>query len=511
MKSFGRSFSPAAVAGALVLLAAGPPPASAQVAGRVWSSGGQPGVLAPNAPAPNQSPRVGMPMRSGVVTGRSMGTFGPSLGYNPPVYNSPSFNPPSDSPPNFNQLNTNRNVFNFHPPAYGSLPVYNNGQGYEQRFYNNLPTNGEAPVFRRERPSGPAVNVPDPFEGMPSGGSRRVSGLSDYPFGSGSGAINREDIRPVRPSGSGGTHSDSGYFGGSGLHFPPGSGHGPTTVYRNTYIYNNYNNAPTVAVNAPPLLGGYYYSNYCDSYVPAQTYPSVYSAYAGFPGYIFNASPSVIIVSPPVALPYVTPYLPFDTPNYPVTYNQNNYYVASESRAQEIEEGGEPARTALKNAYPADSYQAAFADIARAWAEGDIAPLRKHIRDSDTRVSIFLNKKYSYSIASGDFVQITRDALDRLHTVSFDFTRLRKAKTGDVTAYGTHVYRTGDSQGSSDGSTVPFDQNGMDAGGSGQETNGDPAAGAAKTVYVSYTLRHRDGQWYIVEVDSADHDLVPEQ
>ena len=86
-----------------------------------------------------------------------------------------------------------------------------------------------------------------------------------------------------------------------------------------------------------------------------------------------------------------------------------------------------------------------------------------------------------------------------------------------MTAYGTHVYRTGDGTGSADTATVPFDQNGADPNATGDvnqqgspyDKATDPAAGTEKTVYVSYTLRHRDGQWYIIEVDSSDHDLVP--
>lgn len=519
MKNFGRTFSPAGVAGALALLVAAPQAASAQAVGGYLRPGGGRGGA--SSPVPDQAPQVVMPMRSGAISARPGGPFGASPGYNQPTYNQPTFNRP---------------VFN--PPVYNNAPVYNNMPSYGPPGYSNAPSYSNAPVFRRERPSGPAVVVPDPFEATPSSGYRRprpgrsggsANGYSNQSisvFGSRNGYSNTGDIRPTRPVGPAYGYSNSGSFtNGSDLRIttPLGAQHVPPTVYRNNYIYNNYNvNRSTVIVNAPPLLGGYYYGNYCDTYVQAATYPSVYSVYAGFPQYIFNAAPNVIIVGQPVYLPYVTPYLPFDTPNYSVTYNQNNYYVASESRAREIEGGGAPARAALKNAYPADSYQAAFADIARAWTEGDIAPLRKHSRDTDTRISVFLNKKYSYSIASGDFLQITRDALDRLHTVSFDFTRLRKAKTGDVTAYGAHVYRTGDGQSGKDGGTVPFDGSSPDAGatdadGTSREATSpydkadDPAVGVEKTVYVSYTLRHRDGQWYITSVDSSDHALVPAQ
>ena len=164
------------------------------------------------------------------------------------------------------------------------------------------------------------------------------------------------------------------------------------------------------------------------------------------------------------------PICRFYTPVYQVTYNQTNYYVASPERVDQLEQGGKEAKTALKYAFPEGSYQAAFGDIALAWKDGSVAPLRKHIRDNDTKIGVSLKGKYSYSIASSDYVQITRDALDRLQTNSFEFTRIRKAKNGDVTAYGKHVYHTGDSNalptskgdGKTDDATtdntVPFDQ-----------------------------------------------------
>ena len=506
MKNSCRIFSPAAVAGVLALLAASPQAASAQAVGGFLNPGG--GRAATSPSFPSQPVQGGSAMQPGAVFVRPGGSLGPSPGYGQPGNNHYTFNRPVFNPPAYN----NAPVYNSNAPAYNNGSVYGNGPGY-----------GNSQLFRREYSSGPAANVPNAFEGSAAGSDRRIrpgrfsGGTSNNGYPS-NGYSNTEDTRPTRPIGSINRTFDSGSFGRSDFQIttPQGWRHVPTAVYNNNYIYNNYNSS-AVVVSAPPLLGGYYYGNYCDTYAPTYTYPSIYSVYAGFPQYIFNASPSVVIVGQPIYQPYVTGYLPFDTPNYSVTYNQNNYYVASEGRARVIEGGGAPARAALKSAYPADSYQAAFADIAQAWNNGDIAPLRKHVRDADTRVSVLLNKKYSYSIASGDFVQITRDALDRLHTVSFDFTRLRKSKIGDVTAYGTHVYRIGDSQSGGDAGTVPFDQSSGDTGDTNPPTASpyakadDPAAGAAKTVYVSYTLRHRDSQWYIIEVDSSDRALVSEQ
>ena len=195
-------------------------------------------------------------------------------------------------------------------------------------------------------------------------------------------------------------------------------------------------------VGGPSLLGGFYYGNYCDTYSGGGTYPSVYSTYTGFPPYIYNPGVVYQTLAQPV---YLTDPLPFNPPQYQVTYNQTNYYVTSEDKAAEIEDGGAPAKKAVHQAYPADSYQAAFADIERAWTDGNLDLLKNHLRSSDTKVSVFLSSKYKYSLNSSDFAQITRDAFDRLDTVSFQFTRLRKAKNGDVTAYGKHVYRVASS------------------------------------------------------------------
>jgi hypothetical protein len=174
--------------------------------------------------------------------------------------------------------------------------------------------------------------------------------------------------------------------------------------------------------------------------------------------------------------------------------------------------------------------------------------IRKHLRDADTKISVLIKKQYSYSIASDDFADITRDAINRLDTISFKFTRLRKADDGDVTAYGVHVYRatkgdeTADAGATSD-KTEPFDADApVDAGSdtaaaaASAATDGDTAVdsgtppdasvasdtahsdtGASagskdiKTIYVSYTLRKRDDQWYIVLVDSSPNKLAPEQ
>ncbi len=262
----------------------------------------------------------------------------------------------------------------------------------------------------------------------------------------------------------------------------------PPTVQTNT------NYAPAYYGGGPTALSGYYYSGYCDSPAGPDAYPSVYGVYDGFPAYMDISAPGLTISDLSAPVVYAAEPQPFLPPTYTVTYNQTNYYVTNEARAGDISQGGEAAQAAVKRAYPADSFQAAFADIERAWDNGDVTLLKKHLRSDDTKISVSLSSAYKYSLNSSDFAQITRDAFDRLNTVSFKFTALQRAKNGDVTAYGTHVYQP--EGGAGDGSVVAFDPD--DAG----------AAVAAKTVYVSYTLRHGDTGWYVTAINSSTVPLL---
>jgi len=284
-----------------------------------------------------------------------------------------------------------------------------------------------------------------------------------------------------------------------------------------------YSTVTIVDGGTPTLIGGYYYPNYCEDPNGPNVYPSIYSIYGGFPGYIYSPNPGVTVVSDPYYPNYATGYSPFSTPTYQVTYNQNNYYTATPQAAEAIQDGGNQAERAIKSAYAEDTYQAAFADIEQAWISGNLGLIRKHLRDADTKISVLINRKYAYSISSDDFSQITRDAMQKLDTVSFKFTRLRKAKNGDITAYGIHTYVPGTQSDDKADDTVAFDTK-SDTGDSSQDSsttttsNGDapskPAdvvSGEHKTMFVSYTLRKDDDGWIIVLVDSSTKKLVPSQ
>ena len=370
-------------------------------------------------------------------------------------------------------------------PIYRSAPVASNGAGYSTGpTYQHGPATTLQPVYGRGGgtyySNNGGYNYGNGYNGYSNySGSGPVVTIPDGPYYPTGGALpGRAYTPPVGPA--------NGYFANP---IPPvgpangfGSGQAPITG------------------GGPALLGGYYYGNYCNDGGGQHFYRSVYSDYSGFPQYIYSTN--VVVAGSDYQPDYAAPSQPFYTPVYQTTYNQNNYYVATPERVGDLQAGGERAKTALENAYPADSFQAAFADIAHAWTDSDIDLIRKHLRDPETRVSVFLGGKYSYSIASSDFSQITRDALDKLHTVSFDFTRIRKAKNGDVTAFGSHVYRASEVSGDADSNgTVPFDQ----AGDGSTDTDN---LGASKTLYVSYTLRRYGTEWDIVATDSASHDLA---
>lgn len=508
-------------------------PASAQTVGgfgarqRGGGSGSNPSQPAPPArqsdpPHPAQPPaRQADPPRqvNPPVYAPSPPVYNPSPVYNPP----PRFTPPAPvyapAPPVYNPpLNPPRTV---QPGGGGNSNAPNAGRGigdgglYQQgapngtfdngQTRNNMPTGRDRPARQRGRSSaagGGGSNSPI------FGGAGNVNG----PGFDGTGQ--RRNMPPPL-AGSGRMGNDNRPYGNDNLPFhyegtvtyaPPHPTRVSTPVgpryipSGDNYLYGN---NVTVVTNGPVLLGGYYYGNYCDNYYGNYTYPSVYNVYSGFPQYIYN--PAVIVLSQPYFPVYVTPYIPFLQPSYSVTYNQTNYYVSSERRAEDIRAGGERARRAVKTAYPEGSYQAAFADIARAWSEGNVALIRKHLRSDDTKISVAFKKKYAYSIASGDFAQITRDAFDRLDTTSFEFTRLRKTKAGSYTAYGKHVYRlrdAADGEQVSSEDTVPFD------GEKPYDKSSDPSAGEEKTVYVSYTLSKHEDQWFITATDSSPTNLV---
>ncbi len=432
---------------------------------------------------------------------QALGRLGRPTGPSAPAQNAPSSsqNAPSSSQPSYTQTWTPS--FSPNAPQQGApmrgAPIFNRQASPNRTpVITQYPSRG--PVY-----SAPSYPTPNGRPFAPSGQTYSTRGYSNSdqvyqnysnaPVFNGPNSFPRHHgVRVTTPVGPV-PLSNNGYYpiygGGYGYNNGP------------VYGYNGGYGAGVAVVGGPVLLGGFYYGNYCDTAFGVNTFPSIYSAYAGFPTYIYSPA-SVVVLSEPYAPVYATGYQPFYTPSYPVVYNQNTYYVGSEERAQQIVGDDEAARkAALSNAYPEGSFQAAFGDIERAWLDGNVAGLQKHLRGNDVKLSVFFKGKYSYSIATTDYVQITRDAFDKLSTVSFKFDRLRKAKNGDVTAYGTHVYRgTSGSEEAGGGGTVPFS---TDKGDVVTDNTSAAAPGVEKTVNVAYTLRHQGTQWNIVAIDSS--------
>jgi hypothetical protein len=188
---------------------------------------------------------------------------------------------------------------------------------------------------------------------------------------------------------------------------------------------------------------GYGFPYYGDGYygpVPtASLYPSVYSLYGGgFPPYV--PSERVIIIQREIVVPRE------EKPG-----DSDYYLTPRESRASE-------------------SLADAVEDVRKAWLNGDFERLKARIRDNG-KVRIYLRGKYKYSISTGDFAQMTRDAMSRIDTSSFELNAPQRLEDGRAFVSGKHVYRDPD--------------------------------GEKREVFVSYVLERDSGRWKIVEAGSG--------
>jgi hypothetical protein len=112
----------------------------------------------------------------------------------------------------------------------------------------------------------------------------------------------------------------------------------------------------------------------------------------------------------------------------------------------------------------------ALADIRDAWLYGKSYLIATHVR-AGSRIAVFLDNHYEYSIDADDYADMTADAISEITTFGFTWQTLKKRVDGSYTAFARHVYR---------------DKN-----------------GETKTIYVSYTLRLIDDDFYIIEVGAS--------
>jgi hypothetical protein len=177
--------------------------------------------------------------------------------------------------------------------------------------------------------------------------------------------------------------------------------------------------------------------------VVSECVPSLYYFYGCLPGYLW--CPRVIFVDRPVVVYVEEPVVWHDV--------DNGYYLER------------PA------ANPLDS---AVSDIVAAWRDGNPDLLDKHV-DADTKVAVFLDGEYSYSLEGADFAGITRDAVQTVQTKSFTVDRVAKRNDDMVVVYAKHTYVNTDDY--------------------------------YETVYVAYTLERLGDRWIITEAGSSHKPL----
>lgn len=151
---------------------------------------------------------------------------------------------------------------------------------------------------------------------------------------------------------------------------------------------------------------------------------------------------------------YVRPYVVLEYRN--VTVSSGNGYYLTRRGDYDLDE--------------------ALSDIRTAWTSGRIDLIERHVRD-DVKIAVLLDRKYDYSIDSEDYVDMTRDAMEQMETISFFWQSVKQRTDDAYTAFGQHVYRD--------------------------------STGVRNTVYVSYTLEQIRGRYIITEVGSSRYSLLP--
>ncbi len=165
----------------------------------------------------------------------------------------------------------------------------------------------------------------------------------------------------------------------------------------------------------------------------------------------------------------VPPYLSIDDVYYsrPITiiyvertieyryFNDDSYYLARKTTRS----------NALYNA---------ISDIQKAWENNDFKSFARHL-DNNSKVAIYLDGEYAYSLSANDYAEMSQDAIENIDTESFTINRVTQRDNGQYVLYGTHIYRLDDSD--------------------------------TRTVYVSFTIEKDGNNYYIVEAGSSSTKL----
>ena len=79
-------------------------------------------------------------------------------------------------------------------------------------------------------------------------------------------------------------------------------------------------------------------------------------------------------------------------------------------------------------------------DIRKSWLNGRYDLFEKYVRPSD-RISIFLDGNFEYQMRGRDFLDMTRDVIGQIDTISFVWDGIRKRSNNNITAFAEHKFR----------------------------------------------------------------------
>ncbi|HZP83539.1 MAG TPA: hypothetical protein VFB21_17980 [Chthonomonadaceae bacterium] len=216
--------------------------------------------------------------------------------------------------------------------------------------------------------------------------------------------------------------------------------------------------------------GAAYYPFYYPTYIDGLT---LYSPYA----YYYGVLPAFISLNNVYYTPPRYIYVPVPVYNNYGGYqgwrtdDVDDYYLNRERKGKDdTKPRGDDYRIGEKESKNDKSVEAAADDIRKAWQNGDIELLAKHIR-RDSRIAVYLRGKYQYSLDAGDYLDMTRDAFQTTKTIRVELDNVKKKENDVYTLTGRHVYRSKDGQ--------------------------------QRTVFISFVLEKMDDNYIITQVGTA--------
>jgi hypothetical protein len=114
--------------------------------------------------------------------------------------------------------------------------------------------------------------------------------------------------------------------------------------------------------------------------------------------------------------------------------------------------------------------QNAIDDLTEAFQGGNIDGLVTLI-DPNTSIAVYQNGHYQYSLSASDYIDLSRDAIQSMHTVGFTLKYLHQRAPGVFSVAGQQTYQ---------------DQNGQ-----------------TLTTWVSFVLQDISGQWTLTQIETT--------